>query len=407
MEKFITAVIDAGSSGTRLFLFDVQPGAYPIVKKIAEVEHSTMPNGEREDGINNFVHPLAPNLEAQVVPMIVWPLLNSIRPQLYSLGVEPSQVSVHLFATAGMRYSAKMFGVQAIEHFYDRIRHGINQAGFALGEVRTIDGQREEGVWTWINLNDLERDVFRTDASPLGIVEVGGSSAQLSFPVDTDYPHKESVQIVTINGRTFNLYCKSYMGLGQDDARKAMRIKLGEASACCFPKGFRAENDFGDVLDGVGQYRLSEDGRYHFSDCHAIYEQIIKDVVMNDPMPSVDEIKIDFVGTDAIFHATRYWMVEHNPIQLAAMLIDQSLSLDMFPGIESNEFIQAQAANATYVHALLFGEQGLFKNRHQQLLSALPGKSENNGTHLTWTRGYLLQKFAFAKPDLNCPQPVA
>lgn len=394
MKKVITAVIDAGSSGTRLFLYEVQPGRYPVVMKLAEVEHSVMPNGDREDGINNFVHPLAPHLEEEVIPLIIHPLLNSIRPRLSELGIDTGEVEVHLFATAGMRYSERMFGSDAIARFYDRIRHGINQARFVAGQIRTIDGQTEEGVWTWINLNDLERDVFRTDTPPLGVIEIGGSSAQFSFPVEPHSANKENIYMVAINGRQFDLYCKSYMGLGQDDARKSMRIKLGEASSCCFPSGFSSELDLGDVLDGVGQYHLSHDGDYQFERCDSIYEQIIEEKIQNNPLPKVESVNVEFVGIDAVYHSTKYWNIEHDPMRLAAMLIDRSLQAKHFPGIEANEFVQAQAANATYVRALLFGTRGLFTCCPERMIRALPSKTDEEGTRLTWTRGYLLQKFA-------------
>ncbi len=394
MKKIITAVIDAGSSGSRLFLYEVLPGLYPVVTKIAEYEYAVMPNGKREEGINNFVCPSSPEVESSVFPLVIQPLLDSILPILAQMSVQPAEVEVNLLATAGMRYAEKMFGHQAVLNFYDQIRCGIQASGFMTGEIRTTDGQREEGVWTWLNFNDVELDLFRTDTSAMGIVEVGGSSLQLSFPVSKEFESDECVQLICINGREIRLYCKSYMGLGQDDARKEMRIKLAEQSSRCFPTGFPAQHDQGDVLDGVGHFRLARTGDFDFTGCNAVYEDIILNKIKSDPMPDIGALQVEFVGTDAIYHATSYWKVENDPLRLAAMIMDQCLTMDKFPGIESNEFIQAQAANSTYIRTLLYGRHGLFSACPNQLVKAVSNKTDSGHTRLTWTRGYLFLKHA-------------
>ena len=399
VHKLVHAVIDAGSSGTRLFLYEVERGPYPHVRLIAQIENPIMPNGEKEDGINNFVGSNHSHGAMNVVPLIIIPLLDKIKPLITSYNLTSHDVTVDLFGTAGMRYAEKMFGLDAIDEFYEQIRQGVLGAGFIAGEVRTSDGQREEGVWTWINLNDLERDIFRTENIPLGVVEVGGSSAQLSYPILNSVKdilnmvNPPSSIVVSINGRTHQVYSISYLGLGQDDARKAMRIRLGDSSSWCFPKGFSAAKDAGDILDGVGHYRLTSDGDYQFDRCNQSYEDLIIQATLENAFPDLGTMGIDFVGTDAIYHATKYWEIEDNPTQLSSMILSKCLDLSMFPGIELNESIQSQAANATYVQALLYGSSGLFKNNPSALVRALPNRV-NGAMRLSWTRGFLLQKYA-------------
>ncbi|MGI9142909.1 MAG: hypothetical protein ACR2IJ_06920, partial [Fluviibacter sp.] len=168
MQKKYHAVVDAGSSGTRLFLYEVSAGSYPHVELIAEVENPIMPNGEREDGINNFINPSRPELADQVVALTVIPLLKKTTDVLAGLGAKPVGIVVDLFATAGMRYTEHMYGSDVVNDFYREIARGIELAGFQVGQVRTCDGEQEEGIWTWINLNDHERDIFRTENQPVG-----------------------------------------------------------------------------------------------------------------------------------------------------------------------------------------------------------------------------------------------
>ena len=386
-------VIDAGSSGTRLFLFEVEPGPYPVVTCLNEVEIHLMQNGMREDGINNFVQPDSETRRREVLSLTILPLLDQVRPTLVQRGIPTNEVKVDLFATAGMRYAEKMFGSQVIDDFYDLIKKGIDKAGFHAGQVRTCDGESEEGVWTWINLNDLERNVFRTEHAPLGIVEVGGSSAQLTYVLDGEGRAGVASKLVSINGKSFPVCCKTYLGLGQDDARKAMRMRLAERSNCCFPKGFQADHDLGDVLDGVGHFRLSDHGDFDFKRCLHAYEEIIQEMCASCSLPDLSQLGIQFVATDAVYHATRYWDAENDPVKLVELIMKHCHETGHFPGIETNEFVQAQAANATYVHALLYGRSGLFRSDHRALSHALPNKV-NDKTRLTWTRGYLIERYS-------------
>lgn len=385
-----TAVIDAGSSGTRLFLYRVEPGPLARVEKLLEQEFATMASGAREDGINNFVRPDDPVAQASVVPEVIDPLLEHAGEFLARSGIRRADVEVNLFATAGMRYSENLHGREAVDRLYGTIRDGIAARGFTVGETRTTCGNEEEGVWTWVNLNDLVRDVFESANAPLGIIEIGGSSMQISFPTDEPPDPARHVHPVSINGRRFAVSCRSFLGLGQDDARKEMRRRLGpQGSAVCFPTGFRASHDRGDVIDGVGEYRLEADGAFDYAACSTTYEAIVRDRLRECGVPDLSHSLGDFVGIDAVYHATRHWGVEENPETLRSGIESHCYDVANFPEIETGEYIQPQAANATYVQTLLFGPAGLFRTTRHHLLRALPSK-DDTGTLLTWTRGYLI-----------------
>jgi hypothetical protein len=95
-------------------------------------------------------------------------------------------VEVNLLATAGMQCAERLHGRPAVESLYGVIRDGVGRHGFTVGDVRTTCGSEEEGIWTWINLNDMLVRAFDEGHEPVGIVEVGGSSLQLTFPTDED-----------------------------------------------------------------------------------------------------------------------------------------------------------------------------------------------------------------------------
>ena len=387
--SFHTAVIDAGSSGTRLFLYRVEPGPFARVEKLLEKEFPAMASGAKEDGINNFVRPDDPAAEATVVPEIIDPLLEHAREFLGGLGVEPAQVEVNLLATAGMRYAEGLHGRPAIDRLYGTIRAGIGRQGFRLGEVRTTCGSEEEGVWTWINLNDVLYHAFEGGPEPVGILEVGGSSLQLTFPTDEDPDAVPHVHRVDLAGRRFAVSCRSFLGLGQDDARKEMRRRLGpEGSAVCFPGGFRAAADHGDVLDGVGMHRLTADGCYDFPACSAAYGDIVQERLATAGIPDLTHARGDFVGIDGVYYATEPWGIEEEPERLADLIPDRCHAVANFPHIDERELVQAQAANATYIQTLL---ARLFRDSGRRLVRAVPTRRDGE-TLLTWTRGYLIHR---------------
>lgn len=98
-----------------------------------------------------------------------------------------------------------------------------------VGSFKTINGNSEEGLWSWINLNDVYYNTFETQGrcgdAPIGDVEVGGSSMQIAIPVPNTSVANDDNNIyqVNINGCAIKIYSKTILGLGGDDARKFMR----------------------------------------------------------------------------------------------------------------------------------------------------------------------------------------
>ena len=250
-----TAIFDAGSSGTRISLYEVTPG----------LKATIMPKGRTgfnydDNGINDFMSGQGsistsglPNQQLpsgcsgtsnlgqrDVGPCVLQPLLDYVTTQLPT-GVSSGSVKIELFATAGMRTedikNGGAFTSAQIANFYDNIMkpyvRTTQLTGGAtysnVGDFKTINGNSEEGVWSWINLNDVFYNTFTTQGScgnaPIGNFEVGGSSMQVVFPVINSRTPSDSANIynVNVNGCSINVYSKTYLGLGGDDARKFMR----------------------------------------------------------------------------------------------------------------------------------------------------------------------------------------
>ena len=59
----------------------------------------------------------------------------------------------------------------------------------------------------------------------------------------------------------------------------------------------------------------------------------------------------------------------------------------------SKSYLQKQCPSATYINSLLYGPSGLFFNNPEKFSKVVPTKVSGD-TVLTWTRGYLMNKYA-------------
>ncbi|MFA7267361.1 MAG: hypothetical protein WC054_13715 [Candidatus Nanopelagicales bacterium] len=244
-------VIDAGSSGTKLSLYRVQykPNGYPKI-----TWKRTLKRDGAENGIDDYANPdvAARPGTGNVNVDVIDPLLELLNDGYFAKRkpLAKTKIKVDLLATAGMREAQAKWGTTAVNTMYAGIRTNLNDPGapfnvelralssgskYSAGLVRTINGNTQEGVWTWVDLNDYYCNYFKNPngkrkrgcrgakSGNVGVLEVGGASAQVSFPVKAKSAkgHKY-VHQVTLNGRNLRIYNKTFLGLGQDSSRRAM-----------------------------------------------------------------------------------------------------------------------------------------------------------------------------------------
>lgn len=399
------AVLDAGSGGTRLFLYQVTPGSYPLVVKVLESENSIQPNGFKEDGINNFTCGNQPGYSppSAVATQVITPLLNTLASTLLGLNTPKNQVTVNLLATAGMRTSEITCGQTAVNNLYEIIQQDINSAGFKVGDVRTSNGDSEEGVWTWISLNDYMNNIFKDSSrptvigAPVGVVEIGGSSAQISYPTNLAPNSAQNIYRVSINGNNFSVFNRTYLGMGSTDARKNMRGTAASPNTMsnqCFPAGLTV--DAGDS----GYADMVPPGSYNFSACTGFYAPYINSTIAATPGgdPMVTNSSGKFVGTGGAYFATDYWNLNNTPNLLQSTVISQCASVINFPEIDADENTQTQCSNATYINALIYNSSvGLFKSSpalFQGTVSVKSGGGASTNTFISWTKGFLMAKYS-------------
>jgi hypothetical protein len=470
-----TAVFDAGSSGTRLSFYKVIPssGGYPAITKIATIDED-VDGVVNDDGINDFLNgsgsivlmndtlpPGCPGTshlgQLDVEPCVLQPMLTKLDKEIATLNTKnpglnltKGQVKVELFATAGMRTEDSRNGgnhsTAAIEQYYGQMKDYVAKWGYDAGQFKTINGNSEEGVWTWINLNDYYYNVFGGNPTktgialpPVGDFEVGGSSMQIAFPVNQLPSDAANVYRVSINGRSFNVYSKTFLGLGGDDARKYMKAynyNQQNGGANCYASTAKATNT--EESSGVqlypstqvtgtypfpsntfsgtpwttvsaSQLTLSQVAGYDFAGCSAKYNTIIGQVVSlprnkygtfeEGQIATVASFKTalqqstaPFVGLDNFYYSAKD--LKYTPTTGFIPAEFKNKLLNYCSGYPvGSVYAQNVCPNGTYMYDFLFGTNGLFTNSTATFAGVQPTK-EANETVLTWTRGYLLQKYS-------------
>jgi hypothetical protein len=209
------AVIDGGSSGTRLALF--AKGSGVTVKKIFRSSASV-------PGLSSLV--ASP---AKAGPTVVAPLLRDLEGYVRKEGIPVADVPVALLSTAGMR-RVELNDPVAARKIFKSTRKAITESGFPLRANKILPDVREASL-AWLDAN-VDAGTLNAPKRAIGTVEVGGASAQVAFR--TTATSGPGVASVRVQGRRIGVVAVSYLGLGANEARDFMQEQAA-GGAECFP----------------------------------------------------------------------------------------------------------------------------------------------------------------------------
>lgn len=206
-------VIDAGSTGSRIFVFEL---------KKEGPKQKGMLKEKKTGGIHTAIKDLSK------LSLFLDPLINFVKKELKD---QLFETPVYFRATGGMRslQPAEQQRVsQAIESF-------LKNAGFNSVSVEVISGAYE-GIYAWIAANyALKKLDNNTKSETYGIIDMGGVSAQITFaPLETPKEHGYQLEL---GKNTFDLYSYSYDELGVYSALKTFK------NPNCFNHGFKENPD--------------------------------------------------------------------------------------------------------------------------------------------------------------------
>lgn len=257
-------VYDAGSSKTRLFIYEQSATAW--------LQHRGPKTGALADPVRgNRGKTMAD--ASSVVDDVVDALEDIRRTGPPDKNGEPEWPAfdwkkhceiktVAAYGTAGMRIAEQQDAVTS-ELLWKMLNERLSDKLKMNVTTRALSGY-EEGLFAWLANREGQGD------GNFGIAEMGGASIQVAFPCP-DCPSSRQVRVKSV---LVPIYSRSFLGWGQDEAWK----KFGHSSACKRGVGeVNAEwkvsdcaagaEEFSDAAAEPMEYVRSENGlRWYLSD---------------------------------------------------------------------------------------------------------------------------------------------
>ena len=348
------AVIDAGSSGTRLDLFTAQPGSFAVTR--------VMKSAPNTAGLSSFAE--APD---KAGPDAVAPLLAQLDAYLAKEGVTIAEVPVALRATAGMR-ALELVNAAAVKAIFASTGATLAASGHPVLANGILPSYQEASL-AWVDTNALNGSLHQKVDS-LGVVEIGGASAQVAFR--STAKAGPGVTRVKVDGEVIPLVAVSYLGLGVNMARDAMQT-AHKGGGFCLPRN--ASGTDPAVYDlGLVMAVDSVEARYELRRCAQAYADILDKAGVTGAVPP-NALRTQpgfdishFVGLGSVSFVLKDFGISPNEAEegaaLTAGLRSTCRGANAWPRVkavygEVGAYATTLCPNASLVRIFVFGERGV------------------------------------------------
>ena len=257
--------IDAGSSGSRLFIYEYDKRVFnTLPPSLTQIKSKLKWGTKIKKSLDNFPNHFAAAESIQTLLKFAQNYVN------------PSETYVFLGATAGMRKIAPAKAVAILDEICVVIRRmGFKDDNNCRDRVQILSGE-EEGVFGWITVNSLQQ-TLQTQTQT--VVELGGASSQFTtVPSEPIRDHAFPVQLAEIYHK---VYTRSDLYFGIDEARKKFRDRLESDINPCYP------------IDSTDSDRFN--GASNWTQCLKSAQNIIH---FESQIPSINST----IGLIGIFH---------------------------------------------------------------------------------------------------------
>jgi apyrase len=356
-------IIDAGSSGSRIYIYKIQPGINDGLPEIEFIE-----NKKVEPGISNYEH------YPDSMRVLMGQLLSFAESKIDPASWEDTEL--YLMATAGMRLLTEKQQKSTLKELTSYFKQ---HSKFDFKKAVIISGQYE-ALYGWSVLNYID-DRFNPATPRESMMEMGGASTQITFL--SEESKGKDILSRSYAGSEYAIFAKSYLYMGQDQAQRLTAVPA------CYPTGYVLE----DAQEGTGD----------FMECSQGIQRIFNEIC--DSLDIADSLfKSNFqANTENEFMAIAAFYYTFD-----ALSIKDSLTLDVlkssgtdFCGTSwdkikekhgSSSYVKSYCFNAAYFWTLLGLEYGFEHNLSIQT------KDKLNDQEITWTLGAALDLEMGHKP---------
>ena len=239
-------VIDAGSSGSRLHLYEWDPRVLRDAKDVEAAVSGrklSFPGTESrwterlQPGISSFSSIDDPDDLHETIKEYLKPLIDFAKSILHEKADDFQNFRIYFRATAGMRLletenRSRILGVVR-ELFSD---NSFCPFYFEPEQARTLSGE-EEAIYDWLGVNFLSSngEMLRdsqgsgTVTSPrytFGALDLGGASTQISFYEQNEDIMANLFKLQIGQGKHWNVYTHSYLFYGINEATNRFESRL-------------------------------------------------------------------------------------------------------------------------------------------------------------------------------------
>ncbi|WVZ57110.1 hypothetical protein U9M48_007543 [Paspalum notatum var. saurae] len=258
-----SVVIDGGSTGTRAHVFASGLDGRPDLARSAVMRVSP--------GLSSFAAEPARAGES------LRPLIEFAREKIGAAGGDAAEAEVRLMATAGLR----LLEERAQEAILASCRAVLRASGFRFEDAwaKVIPGS-DEGIYAWVAANYALGRLGGEPNKTIGIIELGGASAQLTFVSDEVLPPELSNNF-TFGGITYTLYTNSFLNFGQNAAQDSFHEILRSRGSSrnstvvdpCAPRGYSRNEEVMVRTSGASRSTLEnqyvDSGNGNFTECRS------------------------------------------------------------------------------------------------------------------------------------------
>ncbi|ESO06941.1 hypothetical protein HELRODRAFT_170977 [Helobdella robusta] len=199
-------VVDAGSSGTRCWVYKLTPVAGNKLPKIEALGSEKSPGGLAKLYVKD--------LNVEGIKNKINDLLNFAKGKVPA--DQHSKSPIYFMATAGMRSLKELEAIPVFESI-NQLLNDKTKCPFKVEVPARILAGQEEGLFSWITVNYRQGNLdgsSSTGKTTRGVLECGGASLQIAFVPQAQI--LDSAYYFKFYTNTFLIYAHSFMNYGQD-----------------------------------------------------------------------------------------------------------------------------------------------------------------------------------------------
>lgn len=345
------AVVDAGSTGSRLHVF-----SYDLDNTNTPINITEIWSKKTKPGFAT-IEPNQNTVDAYLTILFA--------------GSPVQHMPVYFYATAGMR----LIPQSKQKTYYQNLKNWFNQqSDWQLMDTKTITGN-DEALYDWLAVNYHLGTLKTASQQPVGVFDIGGASTQIAFPIQKNAELNRNSQIeLELYGQHINLFVHSFLGLGQNEMTHQL---LGATS--CFANNY-------PLPDGdIGQGNAPECAQEITSLINTVHKAnaVVQPSLSNNPVDSWYAI-----GGIANLAESKPFQFKNNQLTSEDFLL-QANNLtchqqweDLSNQFPNNEYLDAYCLLPAFYYSLFVDGYGVSPN---QTVNYVPS-SQN----LDWTIGVVL-----------------